>query len=398
MSEWTGPAELTRQVERLWERGRILGAAVGGESLFPLRLRLRGPTRSDLADRFDDVRRWIGELEESSKGVRGYGYDLEWTGSRHRQLGRNRWPSGAMVETEDDALRLIGKRRDAARFREIVAATEASFPALREWLSRSPLTALEHAPHWSRVLAVLAWFREHPRCGHYLRQLDIPGVDTKFIEDHRGLIAALLERVLPPESIDATAAGARGFEARYGLRCKPALVRFRILDRRLRLRGLSDLTVPVGELAELRLDARRVFVTENEFNGLAFPELPGSIVIFGMGYRAELLAGIGWLAGVDVHYWGDIDTHGFGILDRLRGALPNARSFLMDRDTLLTHRALWVTEESGETRELNRLTDAERALYEELRGDRYGQKVRLEQERVGFAWVQRALREVLFVG
>jgi hypothetical protein len=132
MSEWTGPAELTRQVERLWERGRILGAAVGGESLFPLRLRLRGPTRSDLADRFDDVRRWIGELEESSKGVRGYGYDLEWTGSRHRQLGRNRWPSGAMVETEDDALRLIGKRRDAARFREIVAATEASFPALRE--------------------------------------------------------------------------------------------------------------------------------------------------------------------------------------------------------------------------------------------------------------------------
>jgi hypothetical protein len=219
-------------------------------------------------------------------------------------------------------------------------------------------------------------------------------VDTKFIEDHRGLISTLLDRVLPPESIDATAVGVRGFEARYGLRCKPALVRFRILDPRLRLRGLSDLTVPVEELTELRLGARRVFVTENEINGLAFPELPESIVMFGMGYRAELLAGIGWLADLDVHYWGDIDTHGFGILDRLRGALPQARSFLMDRDTLLAHRALWVAEESGETRELNRLTDAERALYEELRGDRYGRKVRLEQERVGFAWVQRALREL----
>ncbi len=66
----------------------------------------------------------------------------------------------------------------------------------------------------------------------------------------------------------------------------------------------------------------------------------------------------------------------------------------MDRDTLLAHRELWVTEVSGETRELDRLTDAERALYEELRGDRYGQKVRLEQERVGFAAVQRALREL----
>lgn len=391
MREWTRPAELTRQVERLWERGRILGGMVDGESVFPLRLRLRGPTRSDLADRFDDVRKWIGELEENCKGVRGYGYDLEWTESRHRQLGRNRWPSGATVQTEDDALRLIGKRRDAARFREIVAATESSSPALRDWLSRSPLIALEHAPHWSRILAVLSWFREHPRCGLYLRQLDIPGVDTKFIEDRRGLIATLLDRVLPPESIDATAVGARGFESRYGLQCKPALVRFRILDRRLRLRGLSDLTVPVEELAELRLGARRVFITENEINGLAFPEVPESIVVFGMGYRAEQLAGIGWLPEVDIHYWGDIDTHGFGILDRLRGAFPHARSLLMDRETLLAHRALWVTEESGETRALDRLTDAERALYGELRGDRYGQQIRLEQERIGFRWVERAL-------
>jgi hypothetical protein len=54
-----------------------------------------------------------------------------------------------------------------------------------------------------------------------------------------------------------------------------------------------------------------------------------------------------------------------------------------------------VTEEGGETRELNRLTDAERASYEELRADRYGRKVRLEQERMGFARVQRALRELL---
>ena len=392
MNDWVGPAELTSQLERHWARGRILGAMVDGASIFPLRLRLRGPTRSDLADRFDEVRKWIGELEGSSKSSRGYGYDLEWTESRHRQLGRNRWPSGAIVPTEDDALRLIGKRRDAARFREIIAATEASFPELREWLSRYPLIALECADDWGRILAVLTWFREHPRSGLYLRQLDIPGVDTKFIEDRRGLIASLLDRVLPAEAIDATVAGAGNFEPRYGLRCKPPLVRFRVLDRRLCLHGLSDITVPVEELAELRLGALRAFVTENEINGLAFPELPGSIVIFGMGYRAELLAGVGWLNDIDIHYWGDIDTHGFGILDRLRGAIPHARSFLMDRATLLAHRELWVSEESGETRELNRLTEAERVLYEELRGDRHGIRVRLEQERVGFAWMQRALR------
>lgn len=40
MSGWTGPAELTRQLERLWDRGRILGSMVDGDSIFPLRLRL----------------------------------------------------------------------------------------------------------------------------------------------------------------------------------------------------------------------------------------------------------------------------------------------------------------------------------------------------------------------
>lgn len=39
-----------------------------------------------------------------------------------------------------------------------------------------------------------------------------------------------------------------------------------------------------------------------------------------------------------VHYWGDLDTHGSAILDRLRAWLPQTRSFLMDRETLLDHR------------------------------------------------------------
>ena len=42
---------------------------------------------------------------------------------------------------------------------------------------------------------------------------------------------------------------------------------------------------------------------------------------------------------------GDIDTHGFAILDRLRAWLPQTRSVLMDRDTLLAHRDRWVTED-----------------------------------------------------
>lgn len=55
-----------------------------------------------------------------------------------------------------------------------------------------------------------------------------------------------------------------------------------------------------------------------------------------------------WLSGAEIVYWGDIDTHGFAILDRLRAWLPATRSVLMDRDTLLTHRERWGTEDRPE--------------------------------------------------
>jgi hypothetical protein len=64
--------------------------------------------------------------------------------------------------------------------------------------------------------------------------------------------------------------------------------------------------------------------------------------------------------------WGDIDTHGFVILDRLRAMFPKVRSMLMDRETLLAHRGQWVTEPSQARDVLTRLDAAETSLYQEL--------------------------------
>ena len=79
------------------------------------------------------------------------------------------------------------------------------------------------------------------------------------------------------------------------------------------------------------------------------------MVILGGGYAVPVLEPLGWLAGLDVVYWGDIDTHGFAILNRLRHHLPHARSMLMDRATLLDHRDHWVTEPSPTAAALDRL-------------------------------------------
>jgi hypothetical protein len=168
-----------------------------------------------------------------------------------------------------------------------------------------------------------------------------------------------------------------------------------LLDPALYVQGrLSDLSLPAEEFAALELVVRRVFITENRTNGLAFPPCRDAMVVFGLGYGLERLAEVGWLRSVDVHYWGDIDTHGFGILNRLRARLPEARSFLMDRPTLEAHRALWGQEpaERRYASDVSRLTAEERALFEDLKLDRLGERVRLEQERVGFGWLEAALR------
>jgi hypothetical protein len=122
-------------------------------------------------------------------------------------------------------------------------------------------------------------------------------------------------------------------------------------------------------------------------NFLAFPAVAESIVVFGAGYGWEALARAEWLHRCQLHYWGDIDTHGFAILDQLRGYFPGAVSFLMDRETLLAHRPHWGEEPDPARHDLSRLTTEEAAVYDDLRLDRHQPKLRLEQERVGYRWL-----------
>ena len=390
---WTTPPEIVEQVNRLWSRGRILAARLDGTSCFPLRIQFRKPTASELADRFEDVRTWIRDLEAKSRETRGTGYSIEWTEVTHRQLGRNRFPRGITIETEADAIALIGTTRDVKRFDELVSVARERLPELIAWMTRKPLVAVAHADDWTRLIEVVAFLRANPRSGLYVRQLDIVGVDSKFVEDRRGILSELLDAVMPTGWEPGTSSGAAHFDRRYGLRSKPAMVRFRVLDPALRFHGISDLTIPATELAQLSLDVDRVFVTENEINGLVFPEVERGIVVLGLGYGVDLLGASDWLRRTKLFYWGDIDTHGFAMLDRIRGQFPEARSLLMDRATLLAHRAQWVREREPFTRSLSRLTADEASLYQDLVDHRLGDHVRLEQERVGFGWVERSLAD-----
>jgi hypothetical protein len=392
---WTTPDDVRAQVQRLWDRGSILAARLGGEPLFPFSVRLSRPEVRELSERFTDARAWIRALEAGSKAALGTGYEVSYAEVNHRQLGPNRVPRALVVPTEQDALALIGKRKQAEAFDRLVQATRDTQPELLPWIARRPLDLLEHGEHWASILGAVAWFRAHPRSGSYARQIDVAGVHTKLIEGHRRLLSELLDLVLTADAIDAEAVGAQAFERRYGLASKPALLRFRVLDPRLRIQGMADISTPVEAFAALDLPVRRVFVTENEINGLAFPGAEQSIVLFGLGYGLERLGAIPWLRDKAVFYWGDLDTHGFAILDKLRGIFPHARSFLMDRETLLGHRGLWGQEPEPHDKPLARLSVEEASVYDDLRFDRLGPHVRLEQERIGMGHVEKAVADLV---
>ncbi len=389
---WTGPTELRSRLQRLWDRGELLASLVTGEPLFPRRLILTVPTSAEMTHRFDEVRAWVGEL-------RGMKYcRVEMREFRHRLLGVNAVPQELWIDRVEDALALLGKQRGAARFVALVAMTRCSEPRLLSWLARRPLRALELAGEWERLLEIVSWMELHPASGLYLRQVDIPGVHTKFIETHRGVLGELLETVLPPEAIVPGATGVSRFAQRYGFRDKPVLIRFRPLDpdcSPLAGIGSGDITLDSESFARLDPRLSRVFITENEINFLAFPPVKESLVIFGAGYGFEMLREIPWLKRCPILYWGDIDTHGFAILNQLRNCFAQVESFLMDRATLLAFESQWGEEEKQTVRELTELTEEEQALYDELRDNRLRPRLRLEQERIGFGRVEEALEAIL---
>ena len=385
---WTTPVQLRRQAGRLWDRGTMLASLVTGEPLFPRRLPIRGPTAAELAERFDEARNWARALR-SMAHVR-----MEEREFRHRVLGANSLPRAAWLDSMDDAVALLGKSGERERFREVLDLTRQRLPVLLGWLGKRPLVALKQARDWEKLLDVVAWLEGHPRPGIYVRQMDIPGVHTKFIEKHRGLLSELLDCALPAAAIEEEETGVRRFERRYGFRAKPERIRFRMLDAScggFGLRPLADIETDAATFAELQPGVSQAFITENEINFLAFPDVPESMVIFGAGYGFATLGKARWLEACRLRYWGDIDTHGFAILDQLRAHLPHAESFLMDRATLLAGKQFWGQEKTPVERDLPRLSASEKALYEDLCANRLGERVRLEQERIGFARVREAI-------
>ena len=392
MSEWTTAADLRVILERRWRSGAILKAYAAGEPFAPISLPISRPRDVDVLERRDVVNAWLHRLTaECAPTSRRPGLRIESTTLPSRRVGRNELPRRVWVDSYAALFGWLGVIGDVAQLDQLLELTRSAVPALAGWVVAHPRVVLDHAALWPRLLATVAWVADHDQ--HlYLRQVDVPGVDTKFIEQNRVLLGRLLDQVLPARRIDDRFS-AGDFAARYRFRRRPDYTRIRTLgDPKLLPGGLSEVTVRTTELARLDPPVGEVIIVENEVSFLALPGRPDTLAIFGAGFALGSVAGLSWLSHKTITYWGDIDTYGYVILNRLRARYPGVNSILMDAETLLAHPEQWVVEEKPTDIVLPHLTDAEAALYRDLVEDRFGHHVRLEQERISYARVMSALR------
>ncbi|AMO68645.1 hypothetical protein DOK_09631 [gamma proteobacterium BDW918] len=359
--------------------------------VWPLKVALGIPTENQALKQVEDVRSWVAAWQS----WRGAG-SLSWSERRWRKLGTQPVPEKLLLSGPDEVAQWIGEadRWDLAqqRYRDLIG----HWPQLGNKLPRYFAMLADYSEvDYQRLVDIVAWIEKNPGSNLYPRQLPVSGLDSKWLEIRKGLLADLVDAVRGGSTTEGN------FFQCCGLQAPPQLIRLRILDDRLRQRvgGLSDLSTPWKQLAELDLPVSNVFIVENLQTGLAFDDLPGSVVIMHLGYGVDVLGRLPWVARAHCVYWGDLDTHGFAILNRARSYLPKLTSVLMDEVTLRSHQDLWVEEKDQHAADtLPLLTGSEQAVYQAIKRNAWGQNVRLEQERIAWtvAWntVQQTLLSV----
>ncbi len=314
--------------------------------------------------------------------------------ARWRGLGTQDLPSQLVLDAPADVAAVAQMDTDWAALCSVDTLLCGTWPALRAELPPLPAwraVAVLPAVERRQLIALVSWLLAHPDSGLSPREVPVEGIDTKWIESRTDVIARMLRLLRPgPHPSD--------FRALCGFRADPVRLRIRVLCPALRaqLGGLRDIEAPLTELAAMPLRPDAVLVVENLATGLALADRHGVVAVPRLGYAISQLGQLPWVAHASVVYWGDLDTHGLTMLGRTRTHLPQLTSVLMDEATLLAHPTQWGVEGSqalGES--YGALTAAELDLLVGLQQGRWGDRVRLEQERVHWPTAEAALDAVL---
>lgn len=368
-----------------------LRSTLTGETFFPKII----PADKTVSEDFNQMKQQLAEIIAFSKDRRSFGYTIKYETINTRKHGLQSIPIQISFENESDFLNFIGKESESRKFQNTSRTILSKFPQLRDWVTKYPIKIIENVGIWDDLLKVCEYFVHNPVPNLYIRELPV-SVHTKFIENNKGILAELLNLLLPQESINSEYGSGKDFEKRFNLKYVEPLVRVRILDNLLAEKyftGLDDLSIPISQLNKLKISFARVFVIENKttfaglLNFLTLPHIKDSIALFGAGFSVGNLKNAEWLKESQVFYWGDIDAHGLQILSRIRSYFPSVRALMMDFETLNEHKELWGKGSPTNVTQLTHLSKSEVDLFEFIKQN----NVLLEQEKIPQHYVNQNL-------
>jgi len=332
---------------------------------FPCRVSVNLSLSNDIAVAVVEVE----QLRQSSNEMRGYGYRLEYESRRSRTHGLNRFPVAIWIDTMDDLVRLTGMNHEWETLCVAMELLRARRPELLQWVVTSSnwRNLLEVAGDLPGLLDIVDYLVAHPRPDCFARELPI-AVSTKLLQPNRRRLASWLDILLPASAIDHRY-GYENFEPRYGLRYVRPHFLLRVLDSDLQSElGLpfDELSLPADSLSTLPVNQVQVLIVENKVNLLSLPALKRTVALGGLGNGVIQLGDIRWMRHNPIFYWGDLDTEGFEILDRLRQTLGHVQSLLMNQATFAVFQHLATQGNAANAKVLDFLTAEERECYEYL--------------------------------
>jgi len=368
---------LRKKIEKLYTDGTLFRNYMEGTKTFPLTFKLKRVTQKSIQQHFDLLRQELKQLNALPLTV-------SYETFHFKTLGTQQLPVSVTIEDETRFFEMIGYQDSYDTFKQAYDYILIYYPSLKTLFLTKPFLVLDHAKEWERLLRIVDYLLTHPDPNLYIRQITLKDVDTKFIERHKKIVDLLLSHLQNQNPLGTLSDYA--FEKRYGLKYPLPTIRARIFEKYCRA---EDISLDTTTFNRMDFDCRNVFIVENLTTFLTFPSIKHSIVVFGGGYGISRLRDIAWLKARKLFYWGDIDIDGFAILSRLRGYFPHARSFLMDRETLLRFEERGGPYTHSKTIPiLDNLTSEEEEVYTLLKAKK---GFRLEQKQLPFTYIQEII-------
>jgi hypothetical protein len=377
------PKEIQEQSLKWWKE--VLLSIVDSVPYFPKEIiRIGKVSSKDILNKLSDCKQSIELLKSNSKESKKIGYSLLTIERQFDKIGKQLVPEKISIDSIEDYLRVTGKEKQYQTFLKNYSLVKKELPLLNDWVKANPTKLIEHDT-WFDTLKVCKYFLATPKPELYIRQLPID-IHTKYIWDNKSIVESLLEFLIPEHiNKDETK-----FEVRFNLKYSEQLVRVRFLDTTLSpLDHATDISLPVSEFKNFNSHCDNIFVAENLMNFLTLPYLKKTIALWsGGGFNVSPLQDIAWLKNKQFYYWGDIDAHGFQILNQFRRYFQNTISVMMDEETLSS-----FTSASGQkatNQNLQWLTEGELKLYKHLRQN----NIRLEQEKITQRFAEERIKKL----